>query len=170
MIVQGNERNSFVKGEVTNHVPQPDGLLVLNRDIAAGAAGADINGAAEMFYSVPADKELIITGARVVAIGTAVGIDADNTCKVTVQNTATTPVVYASKTFSDDPAFPAAKQTGVLTLQDNIKVKAGEKLTYTVTQGTTADHNGFTLMVEGILRDISPLITDVSKLYGTPEA
>ena len=150
-IQEGTFNNSLVKGEIDQHVPVKDGLVTFNKTIAAGAAGADIDGATEVFYSVPTGYELKITSARIIALGTSAGIDADNTCVITVEDTETTAHVFATKTFSDDPAFPAAKASAELTVQDGIKLAAGKSLTYTVTQGTTADHNGFELIVEGTL-------------------
>ena len=152
-INEGTFRNSQIKGDLTQRVPANVGNIVFNKTIAAGAAGADIDGETELFYTVPTGKELIITGAKVIALGTAAGIDASNTCLIAVKDTETTPQTYASKTFSDDPAYPAAKVTADLTLSDFVKVAAGKSLTYAVTQGATADHNGFELIVEGYLAD-----------------
>lgn len=151
-IQEGSYNNSLLKADMNERVGNSDGKVVLNQRIAAGAAGADIDGTTEMFYTVPTGKEFLITSAHIVPIGTAAGIDASNTCKITVEDMGTTPKVLAAKTYSDDPAFPAAKVADALTL-DNIKLAAGSVVTYTVTQGTTADHNGFELVVEGTLRD-----------------
>lgn len=152
-IQEGNFNNSQIKGDIEERVGNSDGKVVLQRDIAAGAAGADVDGTTEMFYTVPTGKELLVTSASIIAIGTAAGIDASNTCAITVETTDTVAKVVASKTYSDDPAFPAAKVGDALTLGDFKKLAAGDVLTYTITQGTTADHNGFSLIVEGTLRD-----------------
>lgn len=151
-IQEGSYNNSLLKGTLTERVGNSDGKVVLNQRIAAGSAGADIDGATEMFYTVPTGKEFLLSSVYIVPIGTAAGIDASNTCVITVQDMATTAKVLASKTYSDDPAFPAAKVADALTIL-NVKLAAGDVMTYTVTQGATADHNGFELIVEGALRD-----------------
>lgn len=106
------------------------------------AAGADI--AARAIHSFT--HEGWIVAARVVNQATAAtGIDASNTCVVTVAIDAGT---VATKTYNNAVTFPAANAKDSLGTITNGHAEAGDVLTLAVTNGTTADPGPFLVEVD----------------------
>jgi hypothetical protein len=124
--------------------------ITFTGEIAAGVAGADLEVAK---FAVPAGHRLFIKSVELIALGTAVGIDAANTCVVALKNI-TTSVNMAVKTFNNVVVFPDANEATSLTLASNVEVKANEVLGVNVTQGATADHQGFLVQVIGLIEKL----------------
>lgn len=106
------------------------------------AANADI--AARAVHTF--DGEGWIVAARVVnQASAAAGIDAGNTCVVTLATGAGTVV---TKTYNDSVTFPAANSADDLGALSNAHAAAGAVLTLAVTNGTTADPGPFLVEVD----------------------
>lgn len=105
-------------------------------------AGADIT--ARKILTVPTGANYTLVGANIIGKGSASGVDASNTSVFTLTDGTNTIV---TKTFDDDPAFPAANTpTSLGSLNAAHKVlDAAEALCLTVTNGTTADLPAFDL-------------------------
>jgi hypothetical protein len=113
-------------------------------------AGADI--AARLAWVAPHD--LTVTKVSVLSQGTAAGIDATNTCVVAVANGANNIV---SKTYNNTTTFPATDTQDDLGTPDATqkKMKKGDLLKLSVTNGATADPPAFVVQVEYIGRDVT---------------
>ena len=110
--------------------------------VADLAAGADIAARAVHHFS----HEGWIAAARVVNQATAAaGIDAGNTCVVTLALGAGTVV---SLTFNGVVAFPTPNQRRDLGALSNAHASAGEVLTLAVTNGATANPGPFLVEVD----------------------
>ena len=108
-------------------------------------AGDDITTRA--ILQMPVGINGTITKVSIISNGTAAGIDASNTCVVQLLN-GTNSIV--SKTYDDDPTFPAENDSDDLgTLSTTYKeLSAEEKLHLVVTNGTTANPPAFIVQVE----------------------
>lgn len=105
-------------------------------------AGADV--AARAIHAFDADGR--ITAARVVnQASAAAGIDAGNTCVITL---ATSVGTVASGTFDATTPFPDANAAHDLGAIANAHAAAGEVLTVTVTNGATANPGSFLVAVD----------------------
>lgn len=107
------------------------------------AAGADIDG--RYVFSAPA--ACVLTSARIIPSGTAAGIDAANTCVVTLKDGAGNVIV--TKTYDNVTLFPAQGTTDDLgTLSATHKVLTqDEGVELEVTNGLSADPPAFTLLL-----------------------
>lgn len=106
------------------------------------AAGADI--AARAIHGF--DKEGWIVEARITNQATAAaGIDASNTCVVTIAIDAGAVV---AETFDDVTTFPGTNTQKTLGALANTHANAGDVLTAAVTNGTTADPGAFLIEVD----------------------
>ncbi len=114
------------------------------------AADADISTRA--ILEVPTGLVFTITAAKLISNGTAAGIDDSNTCVVSILNGTN---AIATVTYNATTAFPAENVSGSLgTLSATYKVlSAGEKLHFTVTNGTTANPPAFQLQIEYTIAD-----------------
>jgi hypothetical protein len=103
--------------------------------VDALAAGVDIS--ARILYVVPAGYQVVLSAASIVADGSSSGIDASNSSVWLLSNGAN---AIVTKTYDDDPAFPASGVDDDLgTLSETYCVLAEtEQLKLTVTNGTTA--------------------------------
>ncbi len=117
-------------------------VKTVTHTVADLAAGADI--AARAIHDF--EKEGWIVSARVVNQATAAaGIDASNTCVVTLVIGAQTIV---TETFDDVTTFPAANTAQDLGAVANVHAAAGNVLTLAVTSGATADPGPFLVEVD----------------------
>lgn len=106
------------------------------------AANADIAARAIHHF----DQDGWIVAARVVNQATAAaGIDASNTCTVTLAIDAGTVV---AEVFDDVTTFPAANTAKTLGAMANEHADAGDVLTLAVLNGTTADPGPFLIEVD----------------------
>jgi hypothetical protein len=125
-------------------------LTTIVADVANLAAGADV--ADVPFYVVPAGYRLTIKSVDVVSLGNPAGIDDANTCVVLVEEGATK---IADKTYDTANAFPAGGAADTLTLVGAAAVRAaGDVLTYSVTNGATADPAAFAIQITGLLEAV----------------
>jgi hypothetical protein len=108
------------------------------REIIVEDVAADGDIAARVLYVVPTGYSLTLSSASIIPSGASAGIDASNTSVWTLLNGANTIV---TKTFDDDPAFPAdATATTLGTLDGTHKTLAADALLkLTVTNGTNAN-------------------------------
>ena len=121
-------------------------LHILPVQIGALAAGVDMTDYS--IITVPANHAITITKASIVSNGTASGIDDSNTCVLLLEDSSSNAIV--TKTFDADPAFPARGAAVDLGTPDNTHkvLAAGEKLFFSVTNGTTAAPPAFLLQIE----------------------
>ena len=131
----------------------PLSAVVMSKTIPAGAAGADLVASGAGFGVVPAGHRFYVLDVSLVALDTAEGIDADNTCLVAVHDL-TAEKDVAVKTFTDEVLYPAKDGVTTLTISDHNILNAGAVVGIKVTQGTTADHNGFVVQISGLIEKI----------------
>lgn len=127
-------------------VSQTGNVLVLSLPVSNLAAGADL--ADVPVFVVPAGYKLTVLAASLISQGTAAGIDDSNTCVIALEEGANG---IATKTYDADPAFPASGVADSLGAITNPTLTAGEILTYSVTNGATADPPAFIIQVTAIL-------------------
>ena len=146
---------SELASNINERIPAiPLSVVTFETAIAAGSAGADQVAAGNAFMTVPTGYRLYIKAVNIIAAGTSAGIDGSNTCLIALTNI-TESVNVAAKTFTNVVVYPAANVAAELTLVTAQQtVKAGDTLGMTITQGTTADHNGFVLQVIGLLEEV----------------
>lgn len=145
------EGNSYV-GTVIDFVSA--GLVIVRLDVGGQrvktithavedlAANADI--AARAIHAFTAAAWVV--SARVVnQADAAAGIDASNTCTVTIKNGASTVVV---EVFDDVTTFPAANAQQTLGTVANQRAAKGDELTLTVLNGTNADPGPFLVEID----------------------
>ncbi len=147
--------NTTDKAKLTKRIPTlPLSAVVSSITTPAGAAGADLVAAGAGFVTVPAGNRAFVLSVDVIAHAASAGIDAGNTCLIALTNI-TTGKTVASKTFDNVVIYPAVNTVATLTLDpDHAELKAGDVLGLTVTQGATADHNGFTMQVSGLIEKV----------------
>ena len=122
--------------------PQRSMVKTVTQTVEDLAANADI--AARAIHAF--EKAGWIVQARVLNQATAAaGIDAGNTCVVTVAIDAGTVV---TETFDDVTTFPGANAQKTLGALANTHAGAGDILTLAVTNGTTADPGPFLVEVD----------------------
>ena len=112
------------------------------------ALAANVDMADFSILVVPASHAITLTKVSIVSNGTAVGIDDSNKCTLLVEDSSSNAIV--TKEFDTDPAFPAlgtAVDLGALDATHKI-LAAGEKLFFSVTNGTTAATPAFLLQIE----------------------
>ena len=144
----GNSYGGIVQDVVAN------GEIILRIDPGRGqiktvthavedlGAGADIAARAVHCF----DQEGWMAAARVVNQATsATGIDADDTCVVTLAIGANTVV---TETFDNVTAFPAANTMHNLGALDHQHAAVGDVLTLTITNGTNANPGPFLVEVD----------------------
>lgn len=114
------------------------------------AAGVDITD--RPIYFVPANLTSTLISADIIPLGNPAGIDDSNKCTILLTDGTNTIV---SKEFDSSPAFPSAGVvTNLGTLDTTHKIlAAGEKLTLSVTNGTTANPPAFVLQLTYVLAD-----------------
>lgn len=106
------------------------------------SAGQDISSRAIHAF----DHAGWIVGARLVNQDTAAsGIDAGNTCAVTVAGDGGT---IATATFDDSTPFPATNALIAFGSVSNARVGAGDIVTLSVVNGTTADPGPFLIQID----------------------
>lgn len=135
--------NTIEDGEITAaKVSAPVATHHMVIGIEDLGAGADIT--ARKVLTVPVGANYTLVSASITGKGSASGVDASNTSVFTLTDGTNTIV---TKTFDDDPAFPAANTpTSLGALNETHKVlDAAEALCLTVTNGTTADLPAFDL-------------------------
>lgn len=110
------------------------------------AAGADV--AAIPVFVVPAGFKFTVTEMDIISQGAAVGVDDADTALFTINVGAT---VLATKTFNTSVVFPAS---GVVSnmgaIANGVRV-AGDVITFTNTNGTTADLPAYIMQISGTL-------------------
>ena len=110
-------------------------------------AGADI--ANRIIFQVPSYHRIVINTIDVIALGAAEGVDADDTCVVTVDNGED---AVATRTYNAVVPFPEAATPGSLVVDSNHNtVGPGEKLRLQVTNGDTANPPAFLLQINGTI-------------------
>ncbi len=118
-------------------------VKTLTHAVANLSAGVDISARAIHVFPDGAN----VTAVRVVNQDAAAsGIDASNTCVITVAVAGGETV--ATVEFDATPAFPNANTPYNLTLTEHTAIAAGGVLTLAVTNGTTADPAGFLVEVD----------------------
>jgi hypothetical protein len=117
---------------------------VLTYRIEDLAAGVDI--ADRVLRVVPAGQSYTLVKASIIPEGAAAGVDAGNTCVVTLKNGANTIV---AKTYNDATPLPNAGVEGDLGALDATHkiMAAGASLKLSVTNGATADPSGLLLQI-----------------------
>lgn len=106
------------------------------------SAGQDISSRAIHAF----DRAGWIVGARLVNQDTASsGIDAGNTCAVTIAGDSGT---IAAATFDDSTPFPGTNSLVAFGSLSNPRVDAGDVLTLSVTNGSTADPGPFLIQID----------------------
>jgi hypothetical protein len=113
-------------------------------------AGVDITD--RPIYFVPTGLATSLVSADIIPLGNPAGIDDSNKC--TIKLTDGTNIIV-EKEFDADPAFPSAGTVTNLGALDGThkNLAAGEKLTLSVTNGTTANPPAFTLQIIYTLAD-----------------
>jgi hypothetical protein len=112
-------------------------------DLAAGADIADMP-----IYVVPVGYTFEVEAAQVIMQGTTAGVDDANTAVVAVEVGATALVSKTYNTANQPPASGAAGSLGVIA---NGERAAGDVITFSVTNGATADLPAFMLQITGTL-------------------
>jgi hypothetical protein len=120
----------------------PQMLSVFVEDLSANVDIAD-----RVILECPTGYAITLTGAVIISNGTASGIDDSNKCTVLLEDNSSNAIV--SKEFDTDPAFPAAGSSVSMGALDGTHkiLAAGEKLLFSVTNGTTADTPAFLLQI-----------------------
>jgi len=123
---------------------------VLSYQVEDLAANADITTTA--MFEAPAGVVCTITSAKVISQGTAAGIEDGNTCVVVLLKGAN---AISTLTYNTGNAFPAVNVSDAFAALDATYkvVAAGEKIHFTVTNGTTANPPAFMLQVEYTIAD-----------------
>ena len=137
---------------VTKRVPTvPLSAVVMSKTIPAGAPGADLTAASTAFGVVPAGHRFHVLSIELISFGAVAGVDADNTLAVTIHDlTANQNVV--TKVFDDDEVvYPNPGQANSFAVPAGAILPSGAVLGVAVTQGATADHNGFVIQVSGVI-------------------
>ena len=124
---------SAVDGDDGSNGADANPLQLVSYTTSDLGAGADL--AATPIWACPAGFTALIKGATLISLGTADGIDADNTCVVAVNDGTTD---QAAETFDAVTAFPASGVALALPLAA-IELDAGDVLTLAVTNGTAAN-------------------------------
>ena len=120
------------------------GSAVITYQVEDLDAGADI--ADRPIFVVPTSKAFTVADVHIISQGDAAGIDATNTCVVALENGVD---VIVSKTYNNVVTFPAAGAADDLGTITNPVMVAGDILTLSVTNGTTANPPAFILQVIG---------------------
>lgn len=139
---KGSEVEVISSTGLHRKVPWTVTILVEDLD-----AGADI--ANRIIFQVPSYHRIVINAVDVIAQGAAEGIDADNTCVVTVDDGED---AVATRTYNAVVPFPEAAAPGSLVVaSQHATVTAGKKLRLQVTNGATANPPAFLLQINGTL-------------------
>lgn len=114
--------------------------------IPALTAGTDVAG--QVLAAIPTGYSFVILSADIISNGSPSGIDAGNTCVVTVKNQAAS---VASKTYDNVAGFPEDNAVSNLGTIANATVAAGSAISLYVTNGATAVTPKFILQLMGKL-------------------
>jgi hypothetical protein len=110
-------------------------------DLAADADFADLP-----LWKLPYDTEIV--GVILLSEGTASGIDASNTCIVALKVNSTT---IALQTYDNTTTFPAKSAGAAIPLAAaNVRRAAGDIITLSVTNGSTANPPIFSVQIDFI--------------------
>jgi len=114
------------------------------------AADSDI--AARALFVCPTGYTFTLSSAKIIAQGNSDGIDAGNTCAITVSN-GTNAIV--TKTYNNVTTFPDGAVGDLGTLNGTYKVlAAGEILKFSITDGSTANPPAMILQIVGELATV----------------
>lgn len=122
------------------------GKHIIDVSIEDLAAGADI--ADRPVFVVPVGYTFELTEAQIIMQGSTAGVDNSNTSVVAIEVGATG---IASKTYNTGTQPPASGAAGSLGTIANATRAAGDVITFSVTNGATADLPAFVLQITGTL-------------------
>lgn len=147
--VTGIGKNDILKSVLQiSPTTETEKEVVIQLAVEDLAANADIT--ERGFFRVPAAMNgLVIQDVWIVSRAAPAGIDASNTCVVTVTKVGTGNI--ASETFDATPAFPAANVAADLGTITNGTLSTGDILGIVVTNGTTADPPAFDVVISAKL-------------------
>jgi hypothetical protein len=112
-------------------------------------AGGDL--AAIPFYVIPTGFRYTVLSVDLVSIGNPAGIDNANTCVIDIKKGATS---IATKTYNTATVFPAGGAADNLGVITNALRVAGDVLTYSVTNGATANPDAFVIQITGVIEAV----------------
>jgi len=123
---------------------------ILTYQVEGLDAGDDITN--RVIFEVPAGLAIKVLTAKIIPHGSAIGIDASNTCVIKLSDGTNTLV---EKTYNLGSAFPAASEADSLGAisTDYDDLEAGDKICLSVTNGSNANPPAFMLIITYTVAD-----------------